>query len=941
MLSFGFAQNAYAAVPTVVSAEVSGGNTVTIVFSEPVIALVTDFSDLQLTTAGPRGLDLITGSLTDTITITFLGGAVDVDETGTIDVGGALRAVSDLSPIVPINDLALLDGQLGSGSVVAETVRDISSRFDNMVPATISLSSSQIFSKAPTLSSSGKISSFTSNVDTNKIRVGESTNLALEFPDYAVDYLSEIRLYLNLQDSKYQIADSDTFVVYNKYEPLRIEDPHGYFDNVDVKIQEVSGNVKYDFDLTFAKEMNESDLIIQYIDKVRNARSFEFGDALQIVSADYVEPTKEVVSDSKQVELSRFEQIMKYNTDNGIDTSRLTDETLTQDWITAIRADEAIEKSDAVTPNTIPSGIKKEFHQWATGQIPAKEFEKTIQYLIANNYLEASESEFLAFAADAPDWMKEQNNWWNMPIVSDAQLIDTVKSLIEETIEEIPEVITTQTLSDLGAVVSDLKLLQNHDWDKWNVNGITLDPKVYLLLQSQNPAVTASTLGLLFDNGKTNLILETQGLDKASLKKLQNLGHVSIESDKHIQITIDYHDLAKLYSIDGITKIRAPYVPEQFSSQSEDLGIVSIDDEFVAQNSGKNIRVAVIDMAFDLENQKIISNVVDSKSFRFGTDNAAIDLNGLGSEKIHGTAVAELVVDTAPDSNLFLYTMGNDLEFVEALDEAMTNQVDVVVIPLGWPDLPTDGSSHITQVVSEFAESGIITILPAGNYGERHWEKTFTDSNENGWNEFDDLDEGLSFTITQERVQSNIPIKVNLLWENYNEVYDFDMVVLDDANNIVEFSANEQGTIHDKPFEQISFYPKVAGTYAIGVVYDGDKTPNTTLEIFSINDELEHVTTAGSVTVPTDAKGVIVTGAGNPESNTIESFSSQGPTNDGQSVPHVYAPGAGATIVTGDKPFQGTSASVPYLGGVVARMLEDNPSLSSYEIINQIKNSLE
>ena len=538
--------------------------------------------------------------------------------------------------------------------------------------------------------------------------------------------------------------------------------------------------------------------------------------------------------------------------------------------------------------------------------------------------------------------MKEQNNWWSMPVVSDADLIDTVKAIIDETVEDLPvieEVTVPNTLSDLGVALNDLKLVQNLDWAKWNVNGITLDPKVYLLIQSQNPADVASKLGLQFDDGKTNLVIETSGLDRAALKKLGNLGHISIASENHIQITLDYEDLAKLYSIDGITKIRVPFVPEQFS-ESTDLGIVSIDDEFVAENSGKNIRVAVIDMAFDLDNPKIVSKVVDSKSFRFGTDNSAIDLNGLGSEQIHGTAVAELVVDTAPGSNLFLYTMGNDLEFVEALNEAMANEVDVVVIPLGWPDLPTDGTSHITKVVSEFAESGIITILPAGNYGQRHWENSFADTNANGWNEFSELDEGLSFTVTQERIQQNIPIKVSLLWENYNDVYDFDMVLLDSANNILDYSANPQQTKQDKAYEQIFYYPTEPGTYAIGVMYDGDDTPDTTLEIFSINDELEYITTAGSVTVPTDARGVIVTGAGNPESNTIESFSSQGPTNDGQIVPHVYAPGAANTIVTGDQPFQGTSASVPYLGGVVARMLEVNPDMTTQQVLTLLQEQL-
>ena len=119
LFSVGLVQDAYAGIPTIVSAEITGPTTITIVYNEAVTSALTDYSDLQFTTAGPGVLIGISGSGTDTIELTFLV-PVGADETGTIDINDALsltkvESVSTSQELPAQNNYALAD-RLISGS---------------------------------------------------------------------------------------------------------------------------------------------------------------------------------------------------------------------------------------------------------------------------------------------------------------------------------------------------------------------------------------------------------------------------------------------------------------------------------------------------------------------------------------------------------------------------------------------------------------------------------------------------------------------------------------------------------------------------------------------------------------------------------------------------------------------------------------------------------
>ncbi len=73
-------------VPVLVSAAVTGPNQITVAFSEGVTAGASAFANLQLFPGGPRSVTAVSGSGTDTITLTFDGPAVSTAATALLDV---------------------------------------------------------------------------------------------------------------------------------------------------------------------------------------------------------------------------------------------------------------------------------------------------------------------------------------------------------------------------------------------------------------------------------------------------------------------------------------------------------------------------------------------------------------------------------------------------------------------------------------------------------------------------------------------------------------------------------------------------------------------------------------------------------------------------------------------------------------------------------------
>ena len=459
-----------------------------------------------------------------------------------------------------------------------------------------------------------------------------------------------------------------------------------------------------------------------------------------------------------------------------------------------------------------------------------------------------------------------------------------------------------------------------------------------VLSKSDDKEDDAKKLGLEYKDGDVRaLVILDDNTPDTVINEIKKYANIESVNSELVQINIPIDDLSTLYKIPNIAKVQPTSKAIQSSFYGEGYKTIHANIPHELGIKGDGIKIAILDLAFDDTNDEIKNNIVETKSFRHDFDGLKIPLEGFGTESVHGTAVSEIVIDVTPNSELYLYTFASEVEFLDAMDYAMNKDVDLITMSAGWVNYPTDGNSEMTKKVEQAIDAGIPFVVSAGNYAQTHWQGNFIDTNENSWHEFEGLDEGISVVASQSRVDREIPFILYLMWDSPSGgINDFDLSLTDEDGNEVAYSANLQETDNAIPFEYVYFTPENAGTYSLGVRYGGSDTTDAILEIFSPSDKLEYQIAEGSVSVPTDAAGIISVGAINYYDSRLEPFSSQGPTNNCMASPSLVAPDAVTTTAYGNSPFFGTSAAAPHVAGMVALMIDKTPQLTPAQILSEL-----
>lgn len=384
--------------------------------------------------------------------------------------------------------------------------------------------------------------------------------------------------------------------------------------------------------------------------------------------------------------------------------------------------------------------------------------------------------------------------------------------------------------------------------------------------------------------------------------KLSEFGEVQTQAGRLVELQILPSARQNVSALPWVEQVRraAKPVPADIagSGTASSLGVEQIHERGV---TGDGVRVGIIDSGFDTDESAITNNVVDQREF---TD---------PKSPSHGTAVAQVVTQTAPDTSLYLATAQGPTDVAAALQYFAEQETDVVVMSVGYPELNDDGQHLLAQPIANARANGIIYINAAGNSRQTHWEGDFTDTNENDFHEFNSNRDERQCTPSCSVTAPSGQFSAVLDWEREGDGSEYRIGLYDPSIESV-FEVSNEGFQTRDDNRQVIDTQIAQRSVDIVIVHTGGPA-NDRLELQTYPRRLEDPVGNSSISAPADAPASISVAAYVRADNRTAMYSSKGPTDDGRIAPTV----TGYTNI--DIPggtFTGTSAAAPHVAGVAA-----------------------
>ena len=330
--------------------------------------------------------------------------------------------------------------------------------------------------------------------------------------------------------------------------------------------------------------------------------------------------------------------------------------------------------------------------------------------------------------------------------------------------------------------------------------------------------------------------------------------------------------------------------------------------------NGAGLTIAVIDSGYSgLTAARNNGDAPNAAMINFTTDP-----NFEGGTVTHGTGCVEAAFDHAPGAAWRLYRMDSPADYNAIITDCIANNVNIISHSLsqyneGWGD----NTGVTCQEANRAGQNNILFFTSCGNRADSHYEGAFLDTDGDGFHEFAGGDETINVTIAMGAAAGGSHY---LSWSNPGS--DFDLYLYDNTAANVVMSSTTAGAGAFETFAYTNPGPQTAFHLA---VRRRDGSASSTIEIFSHNSATwnEYAVAAGSNTSPSNATHphVIAVGAVTETSygmaagsNVIASYSSQGPSNSGMTLPDISGPTdtTGFTYPTG---FGGTSCATPNAAG--------------------------
>jgi len=389
-------------------------------------------------------------------------------------------------------------------------------------------------------------------------------------------------------------------------------------------------------------------------------------------------------------------------------------------------------------------------------------------------------------------------------------------------------------------------------------------------------------------------------------------------------------------TVEGVTYIRRPLVPVAADTTdfwiSEGVAKTGANNYHDLGYEGQGTKVAVIDTGFLVWEEARVRGQLGSKIVTKDFTG-----EGIGTGTRHGTKAAEVVHDMAPEAELYLIKIADEVDLEKAKDYCIDQRVNIISHSHVWVNTNfTDGRGIICDIANDVRAHGILWVNAAGNFAQTHYEGIFTDTDGDNWHEFSlsPIDEGNEI----EDVTSGGSLNVYLTWDSWPVTdQDYDLYLLDGGDNIVARSENRQ-TGNQPPTEEIRI-SEASGPYYIAVK-KYSATGSSRLRVHPFH-KMRYSTAAQSVLAAADATEVMAVGAidqANWDTGPQEPYSSQGPTSDGRIKPDICGPTGVTTYAGGPKHFGGTSAAAPHVAGAAALLLSRKDTYTPAQLQETLEN---